>query len=86
MFVNHFVEAVFATRVDLMMVTTPARLSNVTSVLRFGTIWENEFQIKIKMTITVMSLLMISTWIIAGTVHSSKMKVGGPNCWGELTE
>ena len=55
MFVNHFVEAVFATRVDSMMVTNPARLSNVTSVLRFGTIWENEFQIKIKMTITVMN-------------------------------
>ena len=55
MFVNRFVEAVFATRVDLMMVTNPARLSNVTSVLRFGTIWENEFQIKIKMTITVMN-------------------------------
>ena len=55
-----------------MMETNPVRLSNVTSAWRFEITWENEFQIKIRMMITVMSLLMISTWIIAGTVHASQ--------------
>ena len=54
-FASHFVEEVFATRVDSMMVTNPDHQFSVTSAWKFETIWESEFQIKIEMMITAMS-------------------------------
>ena len=70
MFANLFVVVAFATRVDWMTETSPVHRFSVINVWKFGIIWANEFQTKIKMTKIVMSWLMISIWIIAGPVNS----------------